>query len=68
MLVGFAIGQILIHVVNRQSFNWGMETHLPYGMLASLTVVLIALAVLTACLSGREAMGIGAVRAVREDW
>ena len=68
MLVGFAIGQILIHVVNRQSFNWGMETHLPYGMLASLTVVLIALAVLTAYLSGREALGIGAVRAVREDW
>ena len=68
MLVGFAIGEILIHVVNRQSFNWGMETHLPYGMLASLTAVLIALAALTAYLSGREAMGIGAVRAVREDW
>ncbi len=68
MLVGFAIGEILIHVVNRQSFNWGMETHLPYGMLASLTAVLIALAALTAWLSGREAMGIGAVRAVREDW
>ena len=68
MLVGFAIGEILIHVVNRQSFNWGMETHLPYAMLASLTAVLIALAALTAWLSGREAMGIGAVRAVREDW
>jgi putative ABC transport system permease protein len=68
MLVGFAIGEILIHVVNRQSFNWGMETHLPVGMLAALTVVLIALAALTAFLSGREAMGIGAVRAVREDW
>ncbi|MGH8746753.1 MAG: FtsX-like permease family protein, partial [Burkholderiales bacterium] len=68
MLVGFAIGAILIHVVNRQSFNWGMETHLPYGMLAWLTAVLIALAALTAWLSGREAMGIGAVRAVREDW
>ena len=45
-----------------------METHLPYGMLAWLTAVLIALAALTAFLSGREAMGIGAVRAVREDW
>ena len=68
MLVGFAIGEILIHVVNRQSFNWGMETHLPYGMLAALTAVLIVLAALTAYFSGREAMGIGAVRAVREDW
>ena len=68
MLVGFTIGEILIHVVNRQSFNWGMETHLPYAMLAWLTAVLIVLAALTAWLSGREAMGIGAVRAVREDW
>jgi len=68
LAVGGAISQILIHVVNRQSFNWGMETHLPYGMLASLTAVLVALAALTAWLSGREAMGMAPVRAVREDW
>jgi len=30
--------------------------------------VLVVLAVLTAVLSGKEAMGIGPVRAVREDW
>jgi putative ABC transport system permease protein len=68
LAVGGAISQILIHVVNRQSFNWGMETHLPLGLLAALTAVLVALAALTAWLSGREAMGIGPVRAVREDW
>jgi putative ABC transport system permease protein len=68
LAVGGAISQILIHVVNRQSFNWGMETHLPYGTLAALTAVLVLLAALTAWLSGREAMGIGPVRAVREDW
>jgi len=68
LAVGGAISQILIHVVNRQSFNWGMETHLPYGTLGALTAVLLLLAALTAWLSGREAMGIGPVRAVREDW
>jgi putative ABC transport system permease protein len=55
-------------VVNRQSFNWGMELHPPYGLLAMLTAVLVVLAVITAVVSGREAMGMGPVRAVREDW
>ena len=68
MAVGWVIGLILIHVVNRQSFNWGMELHPPYALLSVLTVVLVSLAVLTAWLSGREAMGIGPIRAVREDW
>ena len=68
LVVGGVIGFLLIHVVNRQSFNWGMELHPPYGLLASLTLVMIALAVVTAFLSGREAMGMGPVRAVKEDW
>jgi putative ABC transport system permease protein len=68
LAVGWAISLILIHVVNRQSFNWGMELHPPYGLLAMLTAVLVVLAVITAVLSGREAMGMGPVRAVREDW
>ena len=65
---GGAISFGLVHVVNRQSFNWSMEMHFPVYLLAALTVVLVALAVLTAILSGKEAMGIGPVRAVREDW
>jgi putative ABC transport system permease protein len=68
LAVGWAISLVLIHVVNRQSFNWGMELHPPYGLLAILTAVLVGLAVITAILSGREAMGMGPVRAVREDW
>lgn len=68
LLVGGVIGFILIRVVNRQSFNWGMEVHPPYGLLAGLTLVMIALAALTAFWSGREAMGMGPVRAVKEDW
>jgi len=68
LVVGGAISLVLIHVVNRQSFNWSMDLHAPTGMLLVFTVVLIALAALTAFLSGREAMGMGPVRAVKEDW
>jgi putative ABC transport system permease protein len=42
--------------------------HFPVLLLFSLAIVLILLSVLTAILSGREAMSIGPVRAVREDW
>jgi len=68
LLVGAAISLILIHVVNRQSFNWSMDLHAPIGTLAAFALVLVALAALTAYLSGREAMGMGPVRAVKEDW
>ena len=59
---------MLVYVVNRQSFNWSIELHPPLVLLASLVLVLLALAVATAIVSGKEAMGMGPVRAVREDW
>jgi putative ABC transport system permease protein len=68
LAVGGAISLILVYVVNRQSFNWSMELYPPYGLLLGLTSILVALAIATAVLSGKEAMGIGPVRAVREDW
>jgi len=68
LVLGGAISLILIHVVNRQSFNWSMDLHPPYGLLVCLSLVLVFLAAVTAWLSGREATGIGPVRAVKEDW
>ena len=68
LAAGTAISLVLVHVVNRQSFNWSMEMHFPVLLLSALTILLVGLAVLTAILSGREAMGMGPVRAVREDW
>jgi putative ABC transport system permease protein len=68
LVCGAAISLVLVYVVNRQSFNWSIELHLPIVLLTSLVFVLLALAVITALISGREAMGIGPVRAVREDW
>ncbi|HEY5896417.1 MAG TPA: FtsX-like permease family protein [Burkholderiales bacterium] len=68
LVCGSAVSLVLVYVVNRQSFNWSIDLHPPFLLLASLVAVLIALAIVTAVLSGKEAMGMGPVRAVREDW
>ena len=68
LVAGGAISLVLVYVVNRQSFNWSMELHPPYLLLLALASTLIVLAIATAVVSGREAMGMGPVRAVREDW
>jgi putative ABC transport system permease protein len=68
LAVGAAISLVLVYVVNRQSFNWSMELHPPYALLFALTAILVVLAVVTAVVSGKEAMGMAPVRAVREDW
>ena len=68
LAAGAAISLVLVYVVNRQSFHWSMELHPPYLLLLGFTLLLIVLAVATAVVSGREAMGMGPVRAVREDW
>ena len=66
--LGLAMSQVLIHVVNPQSFHWTMETRLPLGLFASLTIALVAAGAGTAVLAGRRALSADAVRAVREDW
>ena len=68
LATGWIVGLILIHVVNRQSFHWSMELHMPWLPLAGLAALVIAAAVATAVWSGRAAMSDDVVRAVREDW
>ena len=68
LLGGAGIGMILIEVVNRQSFHWSMDLHLPWPALLLFAGSLIALAGLAAVLAGRQAMRQDAVLAVREDW
>jgi len=66
--LGWLIGLILIHVVNRQSFHWSMDLLIPWLPVAAFCTVMLLLATLTAIVSGRQAMGGDAVRAVKEDW
>lgn len=68
LIAGTVISLILIYVVNRQSFHWSMDLRAPLGLLAGLSVALIAASALIAVVSGRQAMGGEVLRAVREDW
>jgi putative ABC transport system permease protein len=66
--LGLAMSQVLIHVVNPQSFHWTMETRLPWLLFAVLSAALILAAAATAVLAGQRALSVDALRAVREDW
>ena len=68
LFAGGGIGLILIEVVNRQSFHWSMDLHIPWGSLLLFAGMLVLLASLAAVLAGRQAMKQAAVFAVREDW
>lgn len=68
MVLGGAIGLVLIRVVNRQSFHWGMDLAVPWAALGALAVAVVGLSVVTAVVAGRSATGTDAVRSVREDW
>jgi putative ABC transport system permease protein len=66
--LGIAMSQVLIHVINPQSFHWTMRTRLPWELLAGFAVAMIVAAALTGLFAGRRALSVEAVRAVREDW
>ena len=66
--LGLAIRQVLIYVVNPQSFHWTMDTEVPWRTLAVVGIALIVASAGTAVVSGRRAMARDAVLAVREDW
>ena len=68
LALGTAMGQVLIQVVNPQSFHWTMDTRWPLTLFAALWLGLVLASALTAVLAGRSALSSDAVRAVREDW
>jgi putative ABC transport system permease protein len=66
--LGVLLGQVLIHVINPQSFNWTMTTRWPLGTIAGVMAALVGAAAVTAMLAGRRATAASAIAAVREDW
>ena len=66
--LGLLLAQVLIHVVNPQSFNWTMATRVPVGTLVAVAAALTGAAAATAVLAGRRATAQSAVQSVREDW
>ena len=68
LVLGWLMSLILIFVVNRQSFHWSMELHVPWVPLLALALGLLVLATATTLVSARQAMGDDAVHAVKDDW
>jgi len=68
ILLGGIMAQVLVHVINPQSFNWTMATRVPWGIVASVAAALVVAAAGTATIAGRRAIAADAVRMVREDW
>ena len=68
LALGAVMGQILIQVINPQSFNWTMDTRWPFTLFGLLVAALITAAAGTAVLAGRSALSGDAIRSVREDW
>ena len=66
--LGLVLAQVLIHVINPQSFNWTMDTRVPVGTLLAVIAALAGAAAATAIAAGRRATAGSAVLAVREDW
>ncbi|WP_408535848.1 FtsX-like permease family protein [Paraburkholderia fungorum] len=67
-VLGFAISLILVFVVNPQSFHWSMSLHVPWTVLGTVALVMLASSCSTAVMAGRGAVSVDAVRAVKEDW
>jgi putative ABC transport system permease protein len=66
--LGLVLAEVLIHVINPQSFNWTMATRVPVGTLVGVAAALSGAAAATAVVAGRRATARGAVQSVREDW
>ncbi|CAB3741548.1 FtsX-like permease family protein [Paraburkholderia rhynchosiae] len=67
-VLGFVISLILVFVVNPQSFHWSMSLHVPWTVLGTVALVMLASSCSTAVIAGRGAVSVDAVRAVKEDW
>lgn len=66
--LGGVLSQVLIHVINPQSFNWTMSTRIPFDTVSAVVAALVIAAAGTAIIAGRRATALNAVLAVREDW
>jgi putative ABC transport system permease protein len=66
--LGLILAQVLIQVINPQSFNWTMSTRIPVGTLLGVAGALTGAASVTAMLAGRRATAKSAIQSVREDW
>ena len=67
LATGALVSGVLVHVVNRQSFHWRLDLHVPWIELALVVAGVVVACSLGARLSGMLAVRREAVLAVKED-
>ena len=66
--LGLVVSEVLVHVVNPQSFHWTMDLYIPWLRLGALAGAVVVAGTVTAWLAGRNSSSGDVVRAVRQDW
>jgi putative ABC transport system permease protein len=54
MAASIGLGALLIHVINRQTFGWTLQTRHPWGALITLCLLVVASGTLVAWSVGRR--------------
>jgi putative ABC transport system permease protein len=67
LALGLALSLLLIYVVNRQSFGWTIQFHLPAGLLAAAVMLVWVVTVLAGIYPARVAARMNAIEAVQEE-
>ncbi|MBL8472011.1 MAG: ABC transporter permease [Rhodocyclaceae bacterium] len=68
LVLGGAIGWVLVAVINRESFHWSMDFAPDWLPLAGFALAMIAAGTAAARYAGRQAASADAVQAVKDDW
>ena len=66
-VIGFLLALLLIYVINRQSFGWLIELHVPYAFLAETIVLVLTAAVAAGVVPAGIAARIRTADAVRSE-
>lgn len=67
LLSGLLMALLLIHVVNRQSFGWGIDSQFPWLAIAVVMAVVVLLSYALSWLQGRRLATVNPVAALREE-
>lgn len=67
LALGWVLSQLLIHVINKQSFGWTVQLVVPYDFLIQSSIVVLATAVLSGILPARMAAKTLAPQVVRDE-
>ena len=67
LALGMALSLLLIYVVNRQSFGWTIQFHLPGGLLAGAVLLVWVVTVIAGLYPARVASRMNPIEVIQEE-